>query len=67
MSRNPEIKKVYSLIDKVAKSNASVLIQGETGTGKEMIAGAIQAQSNRVNKTVCRCKLRCSARTTAGK
>ena len=38
------------MIDKVAKSNASVLIQGETGTGKEMIAGAIQAQSNRVNK-----------------
>jgi len=47
MSRNPEIRRVYSLIRKVAKSNASVLIQGETGTGKELIAGAIQAQSLR--------------------
>jgi transcriptional regulator with GAF, ATPase, and Fis domain len=50
MSRNPEIRKVYSLIKKVAKSNASVLIQGETGTGKELIAGAIQAQSLRAER-----------------
>ncbi|NOY59178.1 MAG: sigma-54-dependent Fis family transcriptional regulator [Calditrichaeota bacterium] len=50
VSRNPEIRKVYSLIKKVAKSNASVLIQGETGTGKELIAGAIQAQSLRSRK-----------------
>jgi len=50
VSRNPEIRKVYALIKKVAKSNASVLIQGETGTGKELIAGAIQAQSLRANK-----------------
>ena len=47
ISRNLEIRKIYSLIKKVAKSNASVLIQGETGTGKELIAGAIQAQSLR--------------------
>ncbi len=50
VSRNPEIRKVYSLIKKVAKSNASVLIQAETGTGKELIAGAIQAMSLRENK-----------------
>ena len=50
VSRNQEIRKVYSLIKKIAKSNASVLIQGETGTGKELIAGAIQAQSLRANK-----------------
>jgi len=49
-SRNPEIRKIYDLIKKVAKSNASVLIQGETGTGKELIAGSIQAQSLRSNK-----------------
>lgn len=50
VSKSPEIRKVYSLIKKVAKSNASVLIQGETGTGKELIAGAIVAQSHRANK-----------------
>ena len=50
VSRNNEIRKVYTLIKKVAKSSASVLIQGETGTGKELIAGAIQGQSLRLNK-----------------
>jgi two-component system response regulator AtoC len=50
VSRNAEIRKIYSLIKKIAKSNASVLIQGETGTGKELIAGAIQAQSLRAEK-----------------
>jgi transcriptional regulator with GAF, ATPase, and Fis domain len=50
ISRSPEIRKIYSLIRKVAKSNASVLIHGETGTGKELIAGAIQAQSLRTDK-----------------
>jgi transcriptional regulator with GAF, ATPase, and Fis domain len=50
VSRNPEIRKIYALIKKIAKSNASVLIQGETGTGKELIAGAIQAQSLRLKK-----------------
>ncbi|MBN2000508.1 sigma-54-dependent Fis family transcriptional regulator [candidate division KSB1 bacterium] len=49
VSRNPEIRKIYALINKVAASNASVLIQGETGTGKELIAGAIQASSLRKN------------------
>jgi transcriptional regulator with GAF, ATPase, and Fis domain len=47
LSRCPEIQKIYSLIDKIARSNATVLIQGETGTGKELIAGAIQARSLR--------------------
>jgi two-component system response regulator AtoC len=50
VSRNSEIRNVYSLIKKIANSNASVLIQGETGTGKELIAGAIQASSLRKNK-----------------
>lgn len=50
VSRNPEIRKVYNLINKVAQSNASVLIHGETGTGKELIAGAIQAMSLRRNQ-----------------
>mgnify|MGYP000894066053 FL=1 len=47
---SPEIQKIYSLINKVAVSNASVLIQGETGSGKELIAGAIQALSLRADK-----------------
>ncbi|MBN1480993.1 sigma-54-dependent Fis family transcriptional regulator [candidate division KSB1 bacterium] len=50
LSRNTEIRNVYQLISKIAKSNASVLIQGETGTGKELIAGAIQAHSLRAER-----------------
>lgn len=50
LSKSPEIQKIYSLINKVAVSNASVLIQGETGSGKELIAGAIQALSLRADK-----------------
>ncbi|MBN2355050.1 sigma-54-dependent Fis family transcriptional regulator [candidate division KSB1 bacterium] len=47
VSRSPEIQKIYGLISKVARSNATVLIQGETGSGKELIAGVIQSQSLR--------------------
>ncbi len=35
------IKEVFTLIDKVAKTDANVLILGENGTGKELIARAI--------------------------
>ncbi len=41
------IKEVFSLIDKVAKTDANVLILGENGTGKELIARAIHQRSLR--------------------
>lgn len=41
------IKKVFKLIDKVAATDANVLILGENGTGKEMIARAIHEKSQR--------------------
>jgi Nif-specific regulatory protein len=34
----------------VAKSNATVLVRGETGTGKELIAGAVHHNSDRATK-----------------
>ncbi len=41
------IKKVHALIEKGAKTNINVSITGETGTGKELVAQAIHAGSNR--------------------
>jgi DNA-binding NtrC family response regulator len=43
----PAMQKVYQLTRQVAKSNASVLLLGETGTGKELIAKAIHRLSPR--------------------
>ena len=38
---------LYELIDRAAPSNSTILIQGEHGTGKELVARAIHAQSDR--------------------
>jgi len=45
------IEKVFSLIDKAAKSNITVSVTGETGTGKEMVAKAIHYNSDRQKKS----------------
>jgi len=48
---------IYHIIDNVAASKASILITGETGTGKELCAEAIYKESKRANKPfmVCNC------------
>ena len=48
---SPEMNKVISLLKRIAPTNATVLIQGETGTGKELVAQAIHQNSPRKNKT----------------
>jgi DNA-binding NtrC family response regulator len=42
-----EMKKVFGTIQKVAVTDANILILGENGTGKELIARALHRQSNR--------------------
>ena len=49
VGQSPAIRKVLELVEKVAQGNSSVIIQGETGTGKELIAGAIHYNSRRAN------------------
>ncbi len=44
------MKSVYSMIAQVADSNATVLIRGSSGTGKELVARAIQRAGSRRNK-----------------
>ncbi len=46
---NPAIQRVLMLAKQVAKSKASVLISGDSGTGKEMFARTLHAWSDRAN------------------
>ncbi|MEJ2284585.1 MAG: sigma-54 dependent transcriptional regulator [Desulfobacterales bacterium] len=44
---SPAIRKVFATIDKVAATDANILILGENGTGKELVARALHRQSTR--------------------
>jgi two-component system response regulator HydG len=56
---SPALHKVLGVVRKVAKSNSTVLIRGETGTGKELIAGAIHHNSLRAARNFV--KVNCAA------
>jgi PAS domain S-box-containing protein len=47
---SPALQTVLSRISKVAPSNSTVIITGETGTGKELVARAIHRRSNRASR-----------------
>lgn len=48
------MRRVLSLVEKVAKSSSSVILLGETGTGKELLAGAIHYNSPRAESPFVR-------------
>jgi DNA-binding NtrC family response regulator len=47
LTRDPGMRQVFDLVERVAPSFASVTIFGETGTGKELVARALHARSGR--------------------
>jgi PAS domain S-box-containing protein len=47
VGRNPKMVQIYRQIQKVAEHDYPVLITGETGTGKELVAAAIHSESRR--------------------
>lgn len=44
---SPEIRKIFEMVENVAKSEANILLTGESGTGKELVARSIHAHSGR--------------------
>ncbi|HEY1548421.1 MAG TPA: sigma 54-interacting transcriptional regulator, partial [Kofleriaceae bacterium] len=53
------MRRVYSLVDRIAESPMTVLILGETGVGKELVAEAIHQRSSRRDQALI--KLNCAA------
>lgn len=51
IGQSPAMQRIFQTIDRVAKTDANVLILGENGTGKELIARAIHRNSSRQHET----------------
>jgi two-component system response regulator AtoC len=58
-SRNPRMQEIYSLVPHIGWSETPVLIQGETGSGKEVFARDLHANSPRAGRVFL--KLNCAA------
>jgi transcriptional regulator with PAS, ATPase and Fis domain len=50
VGKGNSIKKVYEMIEAVAETDSTVLISGNSGTGKELVARALHYKSHRKNK-----------------
>ena len=59
IGQSPALRQVLRLVETVAASDSTVLLLGETGTGKELIARAVHDHSHRKSRTFV--KLNCAA------
>jgi formate hydrogenlyase transcriptional activator len=63
VGQSPAIRRILAQVDQVAATDATVLLLGETGTGKEMVASAIHDRSPRRERVMVR--VNCAAIPTA--
>ncbi len=59
VGEHPKIQQVFKVIERIAQSNVTILVRGETGTGKELVAAAIHKRSKRADEPFI--KLNCAA------
>jgi transcriptional regulator with GAF, ATPase, and Fis domain len=59
VGESPRLYQIFRMVERVASSDASVLILGESGTGKELIAESLHAQSERARGPLI--KVNCAA------
>jgi two-component system response regulator AtoC len=59
VSVSTAMRKVFEMVDRIADADVPVLIRGESGVGKEVVARAIHARSQRSSKTFV--KINCAA------
>ena len=52
ITRDPEMQRISRLIDRVASSNATIMLLGESGTGKEVLSQGLHAASKRPGRFV---------------
>jgi len=50
VGRSPAMRELFTTLERVAPKNLTLLVQGETGTGKEEVARAVHARSRRADK-----------------
>lgn len=50
VGKSRKMRQIFGLLEKIAPSLATVIVEGETGTGKELVAKAIHGASNRKDK-----------------
>jgi DNA-binding NtrC family response regulator len=59
VGRSPAMRRVFETIDKVADTDVTVLVRGQSGTGKELVANALHYRSPRRTKPLV--KMNCAA------
>ncbi len=59
IGKDPGMQKIFEMVNVVAATDATILIEGATGTGKDLLAGIIHSASRRADKPLV--KVNCSA------